>query len=157
MNYLEHISIKPFIQNGQATTLDSSECQRFNDFICEHYPWIEISQSRIDWNKIAEKKQIKWGHDSTDKEVREFIEKSFISKYDEVCFVFTASDPGIIVPYEVMKEEFFVLISPSLSQSICFIVGIKRDSCNIPLLVPEDFMEVGAFTEWLSYSLKRKG
>lgn len=139
--------IKPLIEKGVAQILDSKYCETFNEYLCAEYPW--LYSGKIDWDNVQPSyKRFRW--DNVDEEATTiFLKQTCLVNFNEVCIVYGAKQPGLIVTFEYACKELENLTI--FGWSTRFVVGVERDKYGIISLANKCFVEVD-FADWLTAS-----
>lgn len=143
---LNNMRIKPLIKKGLAQVIDASHCRAFNDYLCAQYPWIKYSD-KIDWDEVKKPyKRFKWDN-ATVRETTNFLKKTCLANFKEVCIVYGANRPGLIIKFDYACSELENLVI--FGWATRDLVGIKRDKHGNPHLVHECCVEID-FSDWLT-------
>ena len=141
--------IQKIINEGNGIVLSEKYCTDFDDYLCNHYPWVPITASKIDWEKVpGSYKRFNWVNIS-DKETEGFLRGTCIDEFDEVCIVYGARQPGLLVSREFAYKNFPVLTI--FGWTVRFVVGVRRDQHGLIVLKHNCFVEVD-FIDWLTSS-----
>lgn len=145
---VENYRIKPLVEQGIAQVIEAKFCEEFDDYLCTEYPWIQFTD-RIDWKKVEKPyKRLNW-ENANSKETIEFLKKTCLNNFNEVCIVYGANERGIIVKFEYLCKNIENLVIFGWASRA--IVGVKRNSYGLAELVHECFVEVD-FSDWLTAS-----
>lgn len=141
--------IRPLIEQGVASVIDVSYCEAFDQYLCDYYPWVPVTAYSIDWGKVKKPHQrFSWKTASVE-ETTEFLKKTCMNKFKEVCIVYGAHQPGLIVSFDYACKELENLAIFGLATR--FMVGIKRNKFGIVELDYECFVEIDGI-HWLTAS-----
>lgn len=84
----------------------------------------------IDWDKVKSPyKRFRW-RDADEQQTICFLRQTKLSNFEDVCFVYGAYEPGLIVKFENACEYFEDLAI--FGRATHFMVGMKRDLHGFP-------------------------
>lgn len=136
--------IKPLIERGIASLLDAIYCEAFNQYLCDHYPWASYN---IYWEKVNKPyKRLDWQKANVE-ETTEFLKETCMGKFKEVCIVYGAAQPGLLINFDYACKDLENLTI--FGWTVRFMVGIKRNKYGIVELEHGCFVEID-FADWLT-------
>ena len=140
--------IKPLIEKGIAQVISSNYCESFDEYLCKEYPWVPYSD-KIDWIKVEKPyKRFRWDN-ATVEETTNFLKTTCMKSFKEVCIIYGAKQPGIIVSFEYACKELEHLTI--FGWATRCMVGVKRNKYNLVELDYNSFVEID-FADWLTAS-----
>lgn len=78
-NNINESRIQKLIKSNTATVLETKYCTAFDQYLCDNYPWIDITGYSIDWNKVktTNYKRLNWAKaDEKQRKSYNFISKT---------------------------------------------------------------------------------
>ena len=141
--------VKPLIKQGVASIIDAAYCEAFDQYQCDHYPWLPVTGYGIDWEKVTKPYQRLWWKTASVEETTEFLKKTCMSKFQEVCIIYGAHQPGLLVSFEYACKELENLTV--FGWATRCMVGARRNKYGIVELDYECFVEID-FVHWLTAS-----
>lgn len=141
--------IKPLIEAGTASLLDASYCKAFDQYLCDQYPWLPVTAYSIDWKKVTKQYKRFWWNTADIEETTEFLKKTCMNKFQEVCIVYGAHQPGLVISFDYACRELENLTI--FGWAVRFMVGVKKNKYGIVELEHECFVEID-FSDWLTAS-----
>jgi hypothetical protein len=145
---LETDRIRPLLEEGIVKAVDASNCQAFDEYICQAYPWAQFTD-RIDWSLVKTPyKRFSW-REATAEESSDFIKTTCLKKFNEVCIVYGANKRGLLVDFNYTCQNLENLVV--FSSATYFIVGATRNVYGLIKLEHDSFIEVDS-VRWLTAS-----
>lgn len=139
-------TVKKIVNQGNGELIDMKFCEIFDEYVSKNYPW---TYYKIDWEKVKGNYKIfSWSH-ADDVETEAFLKTTCIHNYDEICIIYGADEPALLV-----KREFAYKNLPNLTifgWTTRYIVAVKRNQYGLIEIVPSCFIEVD-FGDWLTAS-----
>jgi len=146
MNKVDTDRIKAFIKQGTAEVIDYHYCEAFDNYQCEAYPWLGFSD-KIDWEAVKKPyKRFSW-QEATVEETTTFLKTTCLGRFKEVCIVYGAKQPGLVLGFADACENLEQLVA--FGWATRCIVGVERDKYGLIKLNHECFVEVD-FVDWLT-------
>jgi hypothetical protein len=150
-NIVDQEHIKQFIANGLATIVDVKYCTLFDQYLCDNYPWMPITGYSIDWSKVSHPhSRLRWQEADAERTLQ-FLQTTCLCNYKEICFVYGAKQPGLLVDIDFAFQNLNDLIIFGIATR--FMVGVKRDKYGIIQLIHNCFVEAIPVS-WLSSPMK---
>lgn len=149
---IEYETIKQQIDEGRAEIIEESYSKSFDEYVTHNYPWVSITGYRIDWQKVKGSHTRLQLDRATDEEIANFFKKTCLSAFKEVCIIYGAHEPGLLVKFdEYLWMNLWKLLPPGFGTK--FLVGIKKNNFGHLELIKESFIEIDIdCSEWLTAS-----
>lgn len=132
--------LKTWLLNNKVYLLSTEQCNEFNDFVSNNYPWQGYIKDRIEWSEVENHVHFDWST-ADQKQTREFIMSSCVSKYKFLAVVYSALEPGIVGDFEFIVNNL-ELINNHGRAGAFFVVGVSKDKYGLFKLHSEDFFEL---------------
>ena len=139
INTIDQERIKPFIAKGLAKIVDIQYCTLFNQYLCDNYPWFPITGYSIDWSKVTHPHtRLRWD-EADDEKTFQFLQTTRLRNYKEICFVYGAEEPGLLVDIDFAFKNINDLIIFGIDTG--FMVGVMRDKYGVIRMINDCFVE----------------
>lgn len=145
-------TIREEINKGNAKIIASQYCAAFDKYVSNNFPWVPITGYRIDWSHVKGNfTRLNWDEADEEKTVQ-FFKKSCLNSFNEVCIIYGADEPGILVKFDdYLFKNLWRFLPPGFGTR--FIVGAKQNSYGNIELVNECFIEIdNDCSAWLTAS-----
>lgn len=134
IKYIEVPHISSLIDKGIVVVGSEVISHKFNKYISQHYPW---TSSSINWNKINNTIQAD-AATFDENELTQFFDSTILNKYQQICVIYSAKQPCLIIKYANVIKYFdnLIVVTPQ-----CYFVGAIEEEEQILDVVYDDFVE----------------